>query len=207
MGGTLLHPVLGQPVRKVLQAGTEKQEKAARPWAAHPATASSNWDCFGIAPCARGEHYRLRFQGWSDSLPRTLPHSISYLRVQSPLYSFPALSQSRRCQMWHTPGSPTFWEPLLPRPLSYSRESANSSGVLVPELVPWTCFIQLPPGSRCSLGWAAATHTEALQVHSRWALLSLGFAQVCMPLNSKTGLTTGRGRLPLPGQWGTWPRG
>lgn len=63
MGGTLLHPVLGEPVRKVLQAGTEKQEKAARPWAAHPATASSNWDCFGIAPWARGERYRLRFQG------------------------------------------------------------------------------------------------------------------------------------------------
>jgi len=27
MGGTLLHPVLGEPARKVLQAGTEKQQK------------------------------------------------------------------------------------------------------------------------------------------------------------------------------------
>ena len=121
----------------------------------------------GIAPCARGECYGLCFQVRSDSSPRTLPHSTSYLRMQSPLYSFPALSQSRRCQMWYTPDPPALREPSLAYPLSYSRERANSSAVLVPELAPWTHFTQLPLGSLCNLGWAAATYTEALQVHSR----------------------------------------
>lgn len=193
---------LGEPVGEVLQAGTEKQER--EQWDHRQLTQPQpvlTGITSGIAPCAR-ERYRLCFRGWSDSLPRILPHSTSYPRAQSELYSFPSLSQSRRCQMWYSPDPPAFWEPSLPCPLSYSSISTNSSAILVSEFAPWTCFIQLPLGSLCNPGWAAATHTEGPQFQ-----VSPGFAQVCVPLNSKTRLAAGRGRLLLPGHSGTWPRG
>lgn len=114
------NPVLGEPVGKVLQAGTEKQEKEQQDHGQpQPVLAGI---ISRIAPCASRERYQLHFQGWLDSLPRTLPHSTSYLRVQSPLYSFPALSQSKWCLMWYTPDPPAFWEPSLACPSSYSRE-------------------------------------------------------------------------------------
>lgn len=88
------------------------------------------------------------------------------------------------------PSCPT-WEPSLPRPSSYSRESTDTSAVLVLNLLPGP--VSEPAASRQSVTRAAATYTEALQAPIQVSLLSVGSVQVCMPLNSKTGFTAGRG--------------
>lgn len=118
----------------------------------------------------------------SDPPPRTLPPCTSYLRVQSPLCSFPA----PRCQMWFPPDPPG----SHPCHILQQGKRRDFSCVSA-ELAPWTCFRVSCLQAVCNQGccYPPCSSASPLQV----SLLPVGSAQVRMPLNSKTGFTAGSG--------------